>query len=271
MDCSHCGIVHAILATLPVREFISTSIDTKLARASEVSSARSEDLADKHRIGVLPLDAGCKRWMIPINGSTRDQSGIVLYEGEEETAQQRQAMNGIVQALLLTRHVLFLGFRLQNDYSMHSILDTVQKARAKPEDEDKSSFMKEPFRADLNATLIRRLPNKVERSLWKNANVITLQDPDTESNCGCESEKKNEASRKLEIFLDYLAVNSRGFNSHLLDEECNVSLTSEENEVRNCLHRLAEQTMNSGINPESNLFNTLDRMFQKIGLPLKTC
>ena len=50
--------------------------------------------------------------------------------------ERRAALAGIVQALLVTRHMLFVGFDLQDD-NFHRIADAIRKVMTRPGNDGK--------------------------------------------------------------------------------------------------------------------------------------
>src|SRR5207248_9207022 len=78
---------------------------------------------------VLPYDlrpdANC--WVLKMHGSVTHPEDVVLTR-EHQIAYERRhtALAGVVQTLLLTRHMLFVGFSLSDD-NFHRIADAVRR------------------------------------------------------------------------------------------------------------------------------------------------
>jgi len=323
------GLVHCILASLPVNEYVCASFDSMLTRAS----AFAEKDGDK-RIGVMPYEA-TRRWQLALNGHADFVDSISLTGNTSN--KPATASSGVVQALLLTKHVLFLGFRLQSDDTMHAILDSVQRARSGGgEGCGRESGMNEGgqeghgggdtdqdntvesgrdggggggragedgdgyhaggdavFSEELNSTLLQRLPNTLERELWKQINTITLEphasgqregartpNGGTTSPHSADDEMllKQHASRRLEILLDFIALHSRLFSSHVLNGSYQGHLSPKEKDLIHhlevlvgAMRREMPDTNAACSSPSSSgiatrVVHMLDRMFRRIGL-----
>jgi hypothetical protein len=114
------GLLHSLLATLPINEFVTTNFDTLF---EEAATAAGLDAA------VLPYEArhGSQRWLLKLHGSV-DRSDIILTRGDYLGLPARSgALAGIVQALLITKQMLFLGYSLQ-DEDFHQLVYDVRKA-----------------------------------------------------------------------------------------------------------------------------------------------
>ena len=100
-----------------------------------------------------------------------------------------------MQALLLTKHVLFLGVNMQSDDKIHAIFDSVQRARTSSADHGAADGRRggggggggaggdAVFSEELNGTLLQRLPHHLAHHLWKNVNIVTLT-PFNRTHCG---------------------------------------------------------------------------------------
>ena len=87
---------------------------------------------------VLPYAAskGSKRWLLKMHGTITHPEEIVLSKRDYMRYHDRfAAMAGIVQSTLLTRHLLFVGFSLDDD-NFQRIFDSVRKARRPPLESD---------------------------------------------------------------------------------------------------------------------------------------
>src|SRR5262249_8070865 len=100
---------HALLARMPVDEVVTTNYDDLFARAGTAAG---------RPCAVLPGGAirRGERWILKMHGTVQRPETIVLTRADYLRFQEtRSALAGIVQALLLTRHMLFVGFSLHDD------------------------------------------------------------------------------------------------------------------------------------------------------------
>lgn len=120
-NASRCSLVHQLVASLPVSEAVTTNYDTLFETAWSATGADPR---------VLPWDAlaDARPWLLKLHGSVTRPASIVLsrddylrFEGEGV------ALAGIVQAMLLTRHMLFVGYSLSDD-NFHRLVHQVRAA-----------------------------------------------------------------------------------------------------------------------------------------------
>src|SRR5205085_2623757 len=145
------GLTHALLASLPVGEAVTTNYD----RLFELAWA-----ARGRRFSVLPyaLRPGADAWVLKLHGSVDHPEDIVLTRAHLFAAEERnEALAGAVQALLLTRHMLFVGFSL-TDEDFHRIAAAVRRVLRGLETPGGAA---EPFGT---AVVLRR--NRLVRELW---------------------------------------------------------------------------------------------------------
>ena len=123
----HYALAHSLLAALPVSEVVTTNYDRLFEMASRAAG---------HPVAVLPYQpvSGHGRWLLKMHGCVTHPHDIVLTrEDYLRYADRRAALAGIVQALLITRHMLFVGFSLTDD-NFQRIVDDVHKAIRGPEE-----------------------------------------------------------------------------------------------------------------------------------------
>ena len=117
----HYALAHSLLAALPVDELVTTNYDNLLEKACHD--------ADRE-CAVLPYEpaADGRRWLLKLHGCVSHPNDIVITRDDYlRYADRRSALAGIVQALLVTRHMLFVGFSLDDD-NFHRIAHDVRKA-----------------------------------------------------------------------------------------------------------------------------------------------
>ena len=237
----HCyALSHGFLASLPVSEVVTTNYDQLFEVASRATG---------RKLAVLPYapTSGHDRWLLKMHGCVLRPEDIVLTrEDYLRYDARRAALAGIVQALLITKHILFVGFSL-NDDNFHRIADAVRQAiRPGSEDQaapetgapvgDSGEHFREPF-----GTCVTLFHNELFETLWKGdmAWVRMLRDDETRLTAPKWSERIPDAARRLEIFLDYLAFRTVG-SEHLLQHRFSGSLTDNETELKRALLALAE-------------------------------
>lgn len=119
------GLAPALLSRLPANEAITLNYDTLFESAAADASLPRR---------VIPADPEGEesdhdeRWLLKLHGSMTDPATIVLtredYLGFNE---DRAALTSLVKAMLMTRHLLFVGFGFADDH-FHEILFDVRRA-----------------------------------------------------------------------------------------------------------------------------------------------
>lgn len=221
---SRVALQHQLLASLPVIEAASTNWDDLFERAWRDAGAG--------RIAVLPFDgqAGADHWIVKLHGTVRDGQlhGVVLTRDDYlRFGSERNALAGIVQALLLTRHMLFVGFGL-SDETFHRIAHDVRQVL------DNTAQVRDHDGA--YATSLSPSRHAVTAELWRGQlDIVSTRRPeDGEGRAGTPP-----AARRLEIALDVLGMLSVDPLGHLLDPTFDGALTVDERRLAAVLRRFA--------------------------------
>jgi hypothetical protein len=245
---SRVALQHQLLASLPVHEAASTNWDDLFERAWRDAGAG--------RVAQLPFDGqtGAEHWIVKLHGTVRGGQlhGVVLTRDDYlRFGAERNALAGIVQSLLLTRHMLFVGFGL-SDETFHRIAHDVRQVLA-----DGTGI---PERGGAYATSLSPSRHSVTAELWKGQlDVVSTRWPeDGEGRAGTAP-----AARRLEIALDVLGMLSVDPLGHLLDPSFDGALTAEERALAEALRRFARDAdpLLDGAGPAGRAIGRwLDRM-----------
>jgi hypothetical protein len=208
MRAAHYGLSHGLLAGLPVGQVVTTNYDTLFEAAST---------AAQQPPAVLPYEtvsAPHQRWLLKLHGSVdADEDDIVLSRSDYQAYQdRRQALRGIVQTMLITRHMLFVGFSLK-DPNFQGIVHAVRKATGR-----EAAF----------GTALLLGSNPLQADLWPDLKCLEL---------GAADEGIAESARRQEIFLDQLAAEAVDNSRHLLDEHYATLLDTREKGLKARLNR----------------------------------
>lgn len=198
----HYALLHGLLASLPVGEIVTQNYDRLFEQASAGAG---------RPVAVLPYEpgrTGGQRWLLKMHGCVEHPEDIVVRrEDYLRYSQSRAALRGIVQALLMTRKMLFVGFSL-TDGNFHQVIDDVRLA---------VRDLGEPF-----GTALFLRPSRLLEELWQDElELLDLETP-----------------RQLEIFLDGVLAGATSVTEHLLDPTFDALLSHAEREVREMLTSL---------------------------------
>lgn len=213
---THYALGHGLLASLPVEEVVTMNYDDLFERASA---------AVGRPVTVLPGGrvARGERWLLKMHGCmTRPESIVLTREDYLRFQANRSALAGIVQALLITRHMLFVGFSFSDD-NFHRIAHAVREAlREGGGMEGRSRF---------GTTLVVG-SNPLARELWERDVDWIAFDQRPKSPFA-------EQPRLLEIFLDRVAARAATATSHLCDPRYEAVISPAERELRERLRAFA--------------------------------
>lgn len=215
-DC-RVSLVHALLAALPIREAATTNYDVLFEVASEHAG---------WDLRVLPYEdaSAGDRWLVKLHGSVSKPEDIVLARPDYLSYRERRAaLAGVVQAMLITRHMLFVGFSL-SDENFHQMIHEVRRAVGDPTERPR----KGPF-----GTALTLGSDSLHAQLWEGDIELLPVSPPVNDDAA--------AARLLEIFLDRLLAEATDSVAYLLDPAYDGVLSRGDREVRELLRELDEQ------------------------------
>lgn len=206
------SLLHAFLACLPSTEVITQNYD----RLFEIAAAGAG-----RPVAVLPYTPGLShsRWLLKMHGCVSRPDDIVIQrEDYLRYTERRAALTGIVQATLLTRYMLFVGFSLR-DGNFHRAVDDVRRA-----------LMGQRRDQGLGTALFLG-PSPLTAELWQEElDIVHFQARDESPNAPL-----GPPARRLEIFLDCLLAHCGSNTDHLLDPTFAHLLTNEEHDLKEAL------------------------------------
>ena len=218
VDAREHAVGHALLAGLRVDQMVTTNFDPCLELALE-STHRSG-----FRVLARELAEGGKPWLLKLHGDIRQPESLVLdSEDVERHKQDGAALRGVVQSLLLTSHLLFVGFSFK-DADFLNLAEAVTKVR-----NSAACGSGQPVGTALALTQ------------W-DADSLDLEDFDT---VVMLESGPDDAARKLEIFLDRLgwaaATHHAVAAEYLLDDRYQSALSDEDRRLRDLLSELMDR------------------------------
>jgi SIR2-like domain len=205
-------LAHALLAGLPATEFVTTNYDELFELAAMAAGMPVV------RLPYESVTSSRQRWLLKLHGTVGAPSDIVLTrEDYLRYPDRRGALAALVQALLITRHMLFVGFSLGDD-NFHRIVDDVRKALGE-RGADPAPF---------GTALMVRAPS-FTRELWHGDLDVVAVD---------ESE--------VDLVLDRVLAVSTTLSEFLLDDSFTGLLTPEEARLKSLLAPL-ERELSDGL------------------------
>lgn len=203
LDVTHWAPSHSFLASLPTREHVTLNYDELFERAA-ASIGRP--------VSVLPYEPATDRWLLKLHGCVSEdrRRDIVLTRPDYMSVNtHRAALTGIVQALLVTRHMLFVGFGLGDDH-LHAVLHDVRRALGNQ-------------RTGRLGTALLLEHEKLQEELWRRDLEYVAMGGGA------------DAPRRLELFLDLLLQTATSSAAHLFVPKFDDVLTLDELALRDAL------------------------------------
>jgi len=131
-----------LLASLPTRSIVTQNYDSQIEKAFACRNVAEkkgvaevgDEAAAAESLSVIPYRPvrGAERWLLKMHGCISQPESIVVTSDDYRTYEngRKKALGGLVQANLLTSHLLFVGFGLE-DPNYRKILKEVRKAMGK--------------------------------------------------------------------------------------------------------------------------------------------
>lgn len=230
------GLAPALLAGLPTREAVTLNYD-------ELYEHAAADMG--RRTAVLPEEAvgSGGRWLLKLHGTVRSPETIVLTrEDYLSYGRGREALSALAKAMLLTRHLLFVGFGLADDH-FHELMHDVREVL--PPDRRETRL----------GTAVLLSTSPLRQRMW--GGELDLVD--------VGGDEIPEQARRLEIFLDCLLAHADEGLSFFLDERYRHRLDDTERQLRDRLLRLVSDT--TPAERDTVAWSRLDDTLRSLGLP----
>ncbi len=208
LDRQRYGLNHALLAALDCQEVVTTNYDGLYERA----------VADAGRgvIPVLPFDRVLPRspWLLKMHGDASHPETIVLSRSDFVGYDARsRPMGAVVQALLMTKHVLVVGSSMTDDNFLrlaHEVVSFKSSGKAKGYLADDQ---------DALGTVVTLVEKPAGRLIWEGRFDYVA---------ASRYKKESGASaRHLAIFLDALSMHATP-SAHLADPRYAALLPDDE-------------------------------------------
>jgi SIR2-like protein len=237
------ALSHALLTDLRTRAMVTTNYDPCLENASAVIHVEPplQDLARQLAVGGNP-------WLLKLHGDIEAPDTIVLTTDQYARLEtEHRALRGLVQSLMLTSHLLFVGFGFA-DSDFLKMSEAVAKVRELAVDEHQGAKVG-------TAIELRESPGR------KHEQLAYHHLAPADSNVSA-------AARLLEILLDRIAwrcqVSGDGRGAYLLDPDYAQDATEDDEAVRQALLQLqaavAAHTQSAG-------HEAIKSLLRELGLP----
>jgi hypothetical protein len=206
------GINHALLASLGAKRMVTTNFERCMEIALEAPTS------SEFRVLARELTRGGWPWLLKLNGDITDPATVVLTESDlSRHPEERQVLEGGVQSLLLTRHLLFAGFSL-TDENFLELASAVSRVRSRAQDQDSS----------MPGTALALTDDECKRAKYTDLHMLSMDTRDPA-----------KGALTLQVFLDRLvwraATQGRLASEYLLDGRYESGLPEHDAALRKLL------------------------------------
>lgn len=237
---SRYSLTHALLASLRVREAVTTNYDQLY---EDAVGDRGEGLT------VIPGEEqvrAARPWLLKLHGGLRQGGDIVMTrEDYSEVAVRRGALLGLLQAMLLTRKMLFVGYSLA-DEDFHSVISAVRKITGgRWKVGTALTLFEDPLFGELWSDDLDVIP------------MLSARQP------GDPSEVAS-AARRLQIFLDLVGSQAADLSGFLLAPGYEGLLSDDERRLRDSLIALKHGLQGADQSPGKDRVGEFLRRFGSV-------
>ena len=270
------SVTHALLATIPHSATVTTNSDLCYDAACDAANIEVVVLPYESRV---PGSDAPGRWLLKLHGDVDHPEDIILTYSSSTTAYgyEREALSGIVQALLITKHMLFVGFSLTDD-AFNQVAATVR--RALNPDEPSQQQKAEPQRQPPPSQ--QQQSEEESRSGPTFGSALTLSDrpfmadlyPEINAVPMGEGLSKDKDDRKarrrrLEVLLDRVSLLTTDTSTHLLDPTFAGAFTQADLELKREIDAFVAELATDERATSAEAFEEVTRMLTSLGLPVE--
>lgn len=239
------GLLHGLLASLPSKEAVTTNFDELFENA-----ARAND----RTLAVLPTEPASEgRWLLKLHGTVSKPETIVLTRSNFlEIPRTYGALIGLVQGLLLTRYMMFVGYSL-SDEDFHELIHEVRQARG-PEQ-------------GRGSAILTLFTDHLGQQLWEDEfDIIPMMQSELPTDQTAANEANIVAGRQVEMFIDLVGYHSTTSAPFFLDPTYEY-LIRHEKQLRATLTDLAKSTEKS---PHDSVARMVHNFLKSLGAEEET-
>jgi len=246
------SLSHALLATLPHSATVTTNSDRSYDTACTAAGIPVCTLPYESR---TPGRDAKGRWLLKLHGDVEHPEDIILtYSDGNPYGYQREALSGIVQALLITKHMLFVGFSLTDD-AFNRIVATVRRA-LQPSAAHPATTTNVP--AFGTALTLSDRPFMME--LWPELRSLPMASGLSET-----EQDRTRRRRTLEILLDRVQLQVSDMSTHLLDRTFVGAFTVADLELKSEIEMFVTELNADSLAPQAKACDEVHAMLEALG------
>ena len=224
------AVGHAMLANIPARSSITTNYDTLFEKACHGVEPFGAKPYSSETMAVLPWSPKkeCNRWLLKMHGCCSHTDDIVLtaddYAKYESSGQA--ALGGLVQAELMTSHMMFTGFSM-TDANFKRLIDSVMKAYGDDTNREGAGTI----------ISLGKLDPEIKAKFKEYGIGTVVIAGELEGFAQYDKDKPNNTNpaREMEVFMDYMLLQSTDTAYPIFEPKFASALNHSEKSLRNHL------------------------------------
>ena len=283
------SLSHALLSTIPHSATVTTNSDLCYDAACAAAGERVVILPYE---STLPGSDFPGRWLLKLHGDVTHPEDIILtYSSSNPYGYEREALSGIVQALLITKHMCFIGFSLTDD-AFNQITATVRRAlqpaaaaggtiatsrtssassaassssppsAASPSSSSSSTTTSSSTRLKTFGSALTLSDRPFMAELWPELEAVPMGEGPAEGDAD-----RAARQRRLEVLLDRVSLLTTDTSSHLLDPAFAGAFTFADLELKTEIGALVDALRADPLLARSEAYEEIRNMLTKLGLP----
>ena len=236
------AIDHAMLANVPVRSFITTTLDTLFEKAChDIAPYMGRPYERNKKMAILRGQAkgfhetqkDCNRWVLKMHGCCDHPEDIVMTADDFTSYETKVAatLTGLVQAQLVPSRLVCIGFSITDPHfrRLLELKHVITDSHGSKENLTNSNTIITLGKSDQNAK------DMVERDYGLRLETIG-EDLEWEVTFDANNAELNRLNtnpaREMQIFLDYLAMHSTYTLYPIFNEDFSTGLSQGEKDLK---------------------------------------
>ena len=233
------SLAHALISDWPINETVTQNYDNMFETACRESG---------YPLSVIPytFEENSPKWLLKMHGCVTRPDDIVLSRSDYlDYDYSRSALSGIVQALLVTKHMLFLGFSLTDDHFIQLIFGVHKALEGMMSEENRHKF----------GTVLSPVQSTMQEELWmKELNFVSYRDGNGDF---------LKALSWHDVFLDYATSLAHTSHSYLFHREYDSLLDEDELILRSGLQEAYDKVKEFG---KSGMLRDFEEYLKTLGM-----
>jgi hypothetical protein len=248
LDLPRASLIHFLLASMALSQVVTTNYDDLFEKAAAIPYGGA--------LKVLPSASRptpTDKWLLKMHGDINLGSIVLSRDDYLQYDNVRRPMASIVQAQLLTRHMLFVGFSMGDDNLTRLARDVGRFIEHYQDDDEDEKLI---------GTVLSSTPSGAKTWLWDPH--LKFYSPPLSAGDDAEAEFLPAWFRATEIFLDELLLEATPSKGFLLDQRYKSLLSEKEDELAVRANELAAEIQAGNVDSDSG-WSEISNLLKRLG------